>query len=98
MVVYIRDITGDIAHENHLLVSRAGRRDCLLRADKEPIAATRSSTTQVTVQRRLSDDAQAGIGGDAHIGESKHQGLALTSAHGHVDQATSSAVMSRPYR
>ena len=46
--------------------------------------------------RWLSDDAQAGVGGDADVSEPQNQCLPRGGAHGHVDQATSSAVMSRP--
>ena len=42
--------------------------------------------------RRLSDHSQAGVSGDADVGEAKDEG------YGHVDQAASSAVTSQLYR
>ena len=57
-------------------------------------AATRSDSciAQVTVLVRLSDHPEAGVGGDADVGEAQDEG------YGHVDQAASSAVTSHPYR
>jgi len=40
----------------------------------------------------LSDHPEAGVGGDADVGEAQDEG------YGHVDQVASSAVTSHPYR
>ena len=47
---------------------------------------------------RLTDHAQAGVGGDSDVGEPQNQGGRLGVRHGHVAQVAPAAVTSRPYR